>query len=725
VNAAKLLACVSLVTAVCGPFTVRAVGQEAPTVIADLQAQDVKVRRSAAARMRSSDKDVQRQALPVLGDLLMKEKDGQVRLAVFDAITALGPDAAPAVPALVHTLRSDYGGQDLEERHQDYRAALALAAIGKPAVEELRALLKERKESVRAEVVSALGRIGPDAAPAVPELIALLGDKNERVQHEVPIALGRIGPAAVEPLIAAVASQEINIRARAAASLGYLPAVSDIARRALIECARDPAPAVRASAVDALSRIQAPDDALLPLVRENVGHKDEQVRLAVVNLLVDRPALARTLTTELEALLTAEDDGAARHAAFLLSRMGADAVPRLIKALGDPKSRIDQLALALAQIGRPAVSSLTTALGDPGPRVRRGAALALGQIRPVPPGTVTALAAGLADGDGTVKTAFLTAIGYLGPRASEAVPAVRQLLKDDSPEIRARAIDILSGSAPHDDRLLSDLTALVGDTDFRVQRRAVANIRTLGPLGRKSLPVVIDKLASPDIDVYVAAADMIGSHGEAAGEAVPALGSLLDAPVARRRIVAVQTLGRLGKAAQPVFARLTPLVEAEQPEVREAAISTLGSLELDAETVRPYLSKALGDDKPEVRRAAMGAIQRLGPQGAILLPDLILVAVKKESQRPVERLLRRFERSGPDARSIPELVKQLEHEQESVRLLAIKFLGLAGEKAADAVPALERMRDDPVAEVRKQAEAALERIKTGGASDSKKTPDGD
>ena len=115
-------------------------------------------------------------------DRLMKEKDGQVRLAVLDAVTALGPDAAPAVPALVHTLRTDYGGQGQEESHQDYRSALALAAIGKPAVEGLRGLLKERKESVRAEVVMALGRIGPDAGAAVPDLVPLLGDKSERIR---------------------------------------------------------------------------------------------------------------------------------------------------------------------------------------------------------------------------------------------------------------------------------------------------------------------------------------------------------------------------------------------------------------------------------------------------------------------------------------------------------------------------------------------------------------
>ena len=75
-------------------------------------------------------------------------------------------------------------------------------------------------------------------------------------------------------------------------------------------------------------------------------------------------------------------------------------------------------------------------------------------------------------------------------------------------------------------------------------------------------------------------------------------------------------------------------------------------------------------------------------------------------------MLRRFERAGPDTRSLPELVKQLDHNQDAVRLLAIKFLALAGPSAKEAIPALDRMRKDPNAEVRKQATAASERIRS-------------
>ncbi len=182
-------------------------------------------------------------------------------------------------------------------------------------------------------------------------------------------------------------------------------------------------------------------------MRENVRHEEESVRLAAVNWLLGRRALLRNLAPDLESLLTAKPAGVARHAAFLLGKIGPEAAPRLLAGLRREDSRIDQIAEALAQMGRPVVGLLSRAITAPEARVRRGSALALGQIRPLPPGIARKLAAGLRDPDRAVRAAFLTAIGYLGTRAGDSAPAVRELLKDESAEIRVQAIAVLSQSA--------------------------------------------------------------------------------------------------------------------------------------------------------------------------------------------------------------------------------------------------------------------------------------
>jgi HEAT repeat protein len=691
--------------------------------IANLRTKDLEARREAAVRIRNATKDVRRRALPILVELLTKEKDGQVRLAVLDAVTSLGPDAAPAVPALVQTLRTDYGGQRSEESHQDYRSAIALAAIGKPAVEGLRGLLKERKESVRAEVVMALGRIGPDAGPAVPDLMPLLAENSERIRGEASQALGRIGSAAIVPLVSASSHEDNQVRARAIEALGYLPQSNDQVEHTLVERTEDKAPEVRAAAVGSLARLKLSDETLRPVLIMNLRHADARVRLAVVDLLGERRALLTRLAPELASLLTDKDEGVCRHAAFLLSAVGPDAVPRLLDALRRDGSRIDPIADALARIGRPAVEPLTRVLTAPEPRVRRGAALALGRIRPADAATARKLAAGLSDPDRDVKAAYLTAIGDLGSRGGDAVPAVKALLKDQSAEIRLLSVDILARTSPRDERLVAALAPLLDDPDPRVVRRSIDVVRTLGPKGIGTLSAIIHKLDGPNPEVRLAALEFVESHGSAASGAIPQITTMLDDPMPRVRTIAARTLGGLGKAAQPALPRLTPLLGAPQAEVREAATSALGSLELGADVIRTHISKALLDESPEVRRAASRAIQRLGPQGAIFIPDIILLAEKRENARLAERMLRRFERGRPDVRSLPELVKQLDHKQERVRLLAIKFLGLAGRDAKDAIPALEQMRDDASAEVRRQAKAACERIKEGKAAPDRKPAD--
>ncbi len=546
-----------LIVVAWGSLALGGAGQDRPTAdpspsrLEDLRSGDLIVRRGAASRVRLAEKTVQLKALPTLIDLLMKEKDGQVRLAVLDAVTALGPDAESAIPALVHTLRTSYGGARQEESHQDYRSALALAAIGKPAVEGLRGLLKDPKENVRAEAIMALGRIGPDASAAVADLIVALGDKGDRVGGEAALALGRIGTSAVEPLIAATTDRDAMIRFRAIEALGFLPGASDRVFRVVVGCSLEADPMMRAEAVRSLGRLRCPDEVLLPILKENLRHDDDGVRRSVIDLLVNRRSLLESIASDLESLLLVEDAGVARHTAFLLGKIGPEAAPRLIKALPHRESRIDQIAEALAQVGRPALSILTQAIESPNPRVRRGAALALGQIRPLAPGVVPKLIAGLDDPDVEVKTAFLTAIGHLGPRGSQAVPTVRALLHEESAEIRLQVVVILAQSAARDDALVGDLASLLQDSDPRVQGKAIDLLQSLGPLARRSVTPVVALLKSPDPEVRRSATEFLESHGSGAVEAVPELGALLADPSPKIRMVAARTLGKLGKPAQP------------------------------------------------------------------------------------------------------------------------------------------------------------------------------
>ena len=64
-----------------------------------LTSDELDIRRRTAIATREADRTIQIQLLPIFADIVKNEKDGQVRLAVFDTLTDMGESAAPATEA--------------------------------------------------------------------------------------------------------------------------------------------------------------------------------------------------------------------------------------------------------------------------------------------------------------------------------------------------------------------------------------------------------------------------------------------------------------------------------------------------------------------------------------------------------------------------------------------------------------------------------------------------
>src|SRR5215813_4720369 len=87
------------------------------------------------------------------------------KFAAVSALMRAGPEAKPAVPALVKTL-ADGGVVRL-------LAQMALSRVGEGAVPELQKALKSKDAPTRASVTTALGLIGEPSRPAVAGLADL------------------------------------------------------------------------------------------------------------------------------------------------------------------------------------------------------------------------------------------------------------------------------------------------------------------------------------------------------------------------------------------------------------------------------------------------------------------------------------------------------------------------------------------------------------------------
>ena len=101
---------------------------------------------------------------------LLERNDAQLRQPILHALTKIGPEARPAIPALVEALKEE------APIHTD--AAQALQAIGVEALPALREAVKHKDKNVRSRATLALGHFGAAAVPALTEALAIRRTKR-------------------------------------------------------------------------------------------------------------------------------------------------------------------------------------------------------------------------------------------------------------------------------------------------------------------------------------------------------------------------------------------------------------------------------------------------------------------------------------------------------------------------------------------------------------------
>lgn len=111
---------------------------------------------------------------------------------------ALARIGAPAVPSLIEIFSDKIEAKKLKDPDDDPRVAavFTLGKIGIPAVHALTKALDSQDKNVRAHAAASLGGIGPESNDAITALTARLKDEDMEVRRESAFALGSIGPAA-------------------------------------------------------------------------------------------------------------------------------------------------------------------------------------------------------------------------------------------------------------------------------------------------------------------------------------------------------------------------------------------------------------------------------------------------------------------------------------------------------------------------------------------------
>ena len=548
-----------------------------------------------------------------------------------------------------------------------------LGQNSKAALDDLVKATGDEDARTRWHAARALGLIGEDALPALPTLLALLADTD-------PIVVTQSAAA-----ISLIREDDGRTNMPAADASAYAAAVEPLAR-----CTTHADPRVRRAAVRALRRLTPSLEQLAPLLSRQLADADPSVVMPALHTLAD---------------------------------MDDDAVPFLLEALKQPKSRY-WATVALTEIGpeaAPAVEPLTQLASDGETHERIQAILALAAIGEKAGAAAPTLVKMLESDDNALRFPAAFALGRV--RAADADAPLQKAVAGDDPFLAEVASWALARIHP-DDKGLMDSAVKKLRTGLHSDR---PNERTAAASGLSDLAESLDEpvrleLATEFADLLSDPVPSVGTSGGAAlirmgATSVNTLRERLSDAALRGRVLEI--LAAIGPAAKPAVDDMIKLFADADPAIRGDAAATIAAIGPDAATAVPHLAKMLADDGPQAAKyPAAYALGRIGPAAKPALeqlralatsPDEVLATIALWSSLKIEP----NDKSLIDL-AIPALRKAVRAEREIVRLEAAIALGDIGPEAASAIPILELVsEEDSSKPVRAAAANALAKIKGG------------
>ena len=535
----------------------------------------------------------------------------------------------------------------------------------------------------------------PEDWPVAAHLIRSLADgENPGRRNAAVEALVRSGRRMVEPLLAAAASEDIDVRKLVVDALGGIGSERAVPR--LVDLLGDRDANVRGAAADALGAIGGPD-AVGALTGAALADAEEPlVRFSALRSLarLETPLAA-------SALASALADPLLRPVAFGVLGRGEDREGEevLLKGL-ESGSRAAREA---------AIDALLRALSrrEPGDAERLAA-----RIRDTARGSPACVAdatARLADADLGVRLTLVQFLGIAG--LAQSVLPLLQAARDEA--LAEVAIATLAGFGAAAE------SAIEGRWDaLDAEGRALACQllgQTDGRTGAARLSLALD---DGDPGVRAAAARGLARRTDPAA-----------LPVLLRRLQA--SAGDDEPEAEEERAALTDALVRIAQEPSAVALLA-GALEGAAEPVRLAIARVLGglggaehaeqmvllvqDPSAAVRRAAIGALARVGPAAT----DWLRLALADEE---ISVRIAAAAALGASAGlyALPDLESLLADEDASVRAAAVRAIGeierhAPAAEASAALPGVRRLLEAALADGAPVALAAVEAIEGLGVA---------
>lgn len=683
-----------------------------------------------------------------LGALMaaLESDDSATRTDAARVLQALGPRAAPALPALVEALRGEAAGvREVAE------AIVAIGPATRPHVPQLLAILQESEAPRQRLIVQVLSELGATAEEAVPALLRV----DPRIVSEsiygpgaAAASVASASDVAMASLVESAQSPDPVLSGRALNALGYLQRCPPEALRlllqhpgaggspigpmfwdqtlgvkaALAELVSDPDPAIRKSAVMHLPRGFTDPAVVVPALITAVSDPQPDIRATAADGLC---ALADGATPAIQVLEAAASDPdetartAVRRALYAVraaaepndpDREMQQEIAQQIHLLGNPDLGTRQVAArALGRIGAAAVASLTDALRDPDMNRRYHAAEALGYMKAGAAPALPALLEAMRDPEGKVRRAGAGAVAAVGVGAEE-LPILLEALDDD--DMRHGAVDALAGlgaaAEPAVPRLVEIMCA---DPAWTTRRQAMETLGALGGLAEAAVPYLREALSDPEDDIRQQVMQtLLQLHP---GDLSPAETLLLDA-YRYTRCDALRCLRDLGPGARAALPAVRDALLDADPWVRVSAGWALYAIAGEPDAAIPVISRELRSPNEVVRQSALRALQEIGPGAWDAVPALRPLLADPIPRVRVACVRALWAITGDADELVPVLIADLRGRDAMTRQSAAKILWGLGPAAKAAIPELEAARFDRNNHVYRAAQEAVQAIATEG-----------
>lgn len=708
-----------------------------PVLLEALAAKPVRAAPEPSAPEFPSTMNLRTFAIQVLGNIgptvvpalseMLRDSDTAVREGAAEALGQLGPQARPAISALIQTLKDADG------------------VVRQRAVEALGQV--ERRGSEMPLVRTRPRPFGPPAPPeftplaaapkeAIAALTQMLNDPVPVVRVRAAETLCQLDPP-LQPALATLlqAVKQAEVRAWAAQVLEQLGPRGKEAVAGLLELLKEKDGAVRVQAARILGRIGPETRArVLPALRETLQDADAGVRVKAAEALCDLGQTSDAVPVLLKAL--ANKDASATQAVEVLQRISRttpNLVPALVATLkeGNPQvqNHVLNILLRMGPAARSATPTVLELFTSGNAAVRSRAALTLAIIGPLTKEAVPALVEALKDA--TIRSQALTFLERMGADALPAVPALTGLIKDGDPVTRLQAAELLFQLRPTETKaILPAVRELLKDSQAPNRLKAARLLTQMGQ-SREAVPVLVELLKTPESYLRYQAAQALELASTADLKPVlPALLELLKQEDIATRVRAIELLKRLVASKDPAaIAGLVQLLKDPDATVRlRAARDLIETGAAEKKAALPVLLEGLNDAATPTRLEAAEFLVRLGPVERQAALSVLLDLLNDPSARSrAGKLLEQFDPEqmktaqpaltgmlqDPDANvrfqgvkllcrlgpaeakaTVPVLIELLKDQQAFIRIQAVSQLGLIGPDAKEAMPKLVAMLKD-------------------------------